>query len=292
MSEKGVPHLKTTACLVIAVLTIACSREVPPKAVAQEYARALYARDLSQAYRLISARDRQWKPEAVFVTESGTPTGNTLELARHLASFIEVVSAEQTVTGDLAAVKLRLRLPDANAPAVAGLVRNWDEAALNALSPREGERIREELDQLHRSGRLPVLEGEEAFELVRETEGWRVAVHWAEAIRVRFRTRIPAGLPLQAVPQEQELLVKAGEPVQMTVRLTNGSGQDLSMRVNHEIEPAAAATSLVFIQCPLLLPVKLGPRDAKDFSSTFMVADGLSNPTRAFQVTFGFRPAE
>jgi hypothetical protein len=274
------------------VLATACSREVAPEGVAQEYARALYARDLSRAYAMISSQDRRWKSEEEFVAEGEGPSGNALELARHLASYIEVASAQKTMTADRAEVKLKLRLPDANAPVVAGLVRDWDEAALNALPPGEEERIRRELDRLHRSGRLPVLDGEETFALVKEAEGWRVVVDWAEAIRVRFRTRIPEGIPLMAEPQEQELLVRAGEPVEMTVRLTNGLGRELSMRVSHEIEPEAAAPALVFLHCPLLLPVKLAPGATKEISSSFMVADSLPNPTRTIQVTFGFRPGE
>ncbi len=281
-----------TALLGLLFLAAACSRETSPERVALEYGRARYARDLLKAYRLISARDRQWKTEGAFVAAGEAPTGNALELARHLASFIELVSAEKKVTGDRAGVKLRLRLPDANAPEIVGLVREWDEAALNALSESEREGIRKELDQLHQAGKLPMLEGDESFELVREEVGWRVVVHWAESIRVRFRTRIPEGLPLRAVPPEQELLVKPGEPAQITVQLTNGSAKNLSMRVSHEIEPKAAAPSLVFLQCPLLLPVRLGAREAKEFSTTFMVAEGSPTQTRAFEVTFAFRPPE
>lgn len=292
MRGEVIPRRRMTACLILLVLAIACSREVAPETVALEYGRARYARDLLKAYRLISTRDRQWKTEGAFVAEGEAPTGNALELARHLASFIELVSAEKKVTGDRAGVKLRLRLPDANAPEIVGLVREWDEAALNALSESERERIRKGLDQLHQAGKLPMLEGDESFELVREEVGWRVVVRWAESIRVRFRTRIPEGLPLRAVPPEQELLVKPGEPAQITVQLTNGSAKNLSMRVSHEIEPKAAAPSLVFVQCPLLLPVRLGAREAKEFSTTFMVAGGGPDHTKSFQVTFAFRPGE
>jgi hypothetical protein len=49
--------------------------------VALVYARALYARDLGQAYRLISAQDQRWKTEAVYVKEGEGATGHALELA-------------------------------------------------------------------------------------------------------------------------------------------------------------------------------------------------------------------
>ena len=279
------------AWLTILFLLVSCGREDPPQQVALEYARALYSRDLSRAYRQLSAQDRAWKTEAVFVAEGDAPTENALALARHLASFIEVASAEGKITGDRAEVKLTLRLPNANAPEVAGLVQDWDEAALNALSETEAERIRKDLDDLHRSGRLPTLEGEEAFELVRESSGWRLVFQTAGAIRVRFTARIPEGLPLQVDPQEQDLRVRSGEPVQMSLRLKNGSGRDVSVRVTHVIEPKDAAPFLVFLQCPLLLPLKLSPRESKEISSSFMIAGNAPAQMREFRVTFAFRRA-
>ncbi len=273
------------------VIVAACGREVPPETVAVEYARALYAHDLSRAYRLLSAQDRERKPEAVFVAEGDAPTGNALELARQLASFIEIVSTEKKITGDRAGVKLKLKLPDANAAEVAGFVRDWDVAALNAISAKELETIQKGLDEIHRSGRLPTLEGEEKFELVREGVGWRVVVNWAAGVRVHFRTRIPAVLPVRAVPEEQRVLVKPGEQFQMSLRLTNTSGQELSLRVAHDIEPKAAAPSVVFVQCPLLLPVQLPPGESREYSSTLMIAGDVPDRRDEVQVTFTFRSA-
>jgi hypothetical protein len=279
------------AWLALLIVVAACGREVPPETVAVEHARALYAHDLSRAYRLLSAQDRERKTEATFVAEGDAPTGNTLELARHLASFIEVVSTEKKITGDRAEVKLKLRLPNANAAEVAGLALDWDVAALNAISQKELDRIRKSLDELHGSGRLPTLEGEERVEVVREGAGWRVVVNWAAGVQVHFRTRIPADLPVRAVPEEQRVLVKPGEQFQMSLRLMNPSGEELSLRVAHEIEPKAAAPSVVFVQCPLLLPVQLPPGDTREYSSTMMIAAGAPDRMEEVQVTFTFRSA-
>lgn len=280
------------ACLMLLFLLVACGREVAPEEVALEYARALYAQDRTSAYRLLSAQDRAWQTEAAFMAKGDAPTGNALGLTRHLASFIEVASAETRLAGDRAKVRLALRLPSANAPEVTGLVQDWDEAALNALSEKEAEKIRTGLDDLHRSGRLPMLEGEEVFELVRESSGWRMVLHTAGAIRVRFTARILEGLPLQADPREQELRVRSGEPVQMSLRLKNGSGRDVSVRVTHVIEPKDAAPFLVLLQCPLLLPVKIPPRESQEISSSFMIAGNAPARMRDFRVTFAFRRVE
>ncbi len=289
MRGRAASHPNFAACLAVVVLASACGREIPPETVAVEYARALYARDLPRAYRLLSAQDRERKTEAAFVAEGDAPTGNALGLARHLASFIEIVSAEKKITGGRA--ELQLRLPNANAPEVAGVARDWDVAALNALSETEAERIRTGLDHLHRSGRLPMLEGDETFELVREPSGRRLVLLRAGTIPVRFRTRSPEELPVRVTPAEQDLVVKPGEPFQMRVSLTNQSGQQLSMRVSHEIEPKVAASSVVFVQCPLLLPVQLPPGDTREYSSTMMIAAGAPDRMEGVQVTFRFRSA-
>jgi hypothetical protein len=281
-----------SAWLGLLVILVACAREVPPEAVALEYARVLYARDLPRAYELISAQDRRWKGEATFVAEGEAFTGNLLEATRYLASFVEAKSVQKTVANDRAEVTLTLKLPNASAPEIAGLFRKWDEAALAAFSASDRDSIRKALDRLRQAGALPVLEGDETFVLVREREGWRVLLNWAAGIRIHFRTRIPEGLPLQAIPEEQDLLVKSGAPFTITVRLSNGSGRGLSMRVAHEIEPKGAASSLVFLQCLLLLPLTLRPKEAKELSSTFMIAGEGPDAAEAFQITFAFRAAE
>lgn len=221
---RAIPEGNLPACLGFFLLLAACSQEVPPETVTLEYAKALYARDLPMAYRLISSGDRESKGETAFVAEGGPVRGFALEVSRQLASFIQLASVERKVTPGGAEVKLKLRLPDANAPEIAGLIGEWDEAALNALPEKAAERIRRGLDELHRSGRLPTLEGEETFELVKEASGWRLVLHLAGAVRIRFTARIPEGLSLQVDPREQELRVRPGEPVRMSVRLTNGSG--------------------------------------------------------------------
>ena len=78
----------------------------------------------------------------------------------------------------------------------------------------------------------------------------------------------------------------------MALRLRDGSGRDLSPRVTHVIEPMDAAPFLVFLQCPLLLPLKLPPRESKEISSSIMIAGNVPAQMREFRVTFAFRRAE
>jgi cytochrome c oxidase assembly protein Cox11 len=78
----------------------------------------------------------------------------------------------------------------------------------------------------------------------------------------------------------------------MSLRLKNDSGRDVSVRVTHVIEPKDAAPYLVFLQCPLLLPLKIPPRESQEISSSFMIAGNAPEQMRDFQVTFAFRRVE
>jgi len=123
------------------------------------------------AYDLISTDDRRVKDAETFRRERGEASGFARDVARQIASFIAAVPLERTIRGARATVKLRLRLPDANAAEIAALVLDWDEPLLNAVSRTEQEQITQKLTQLHRDRRIPMLEGEETFTLVREGSG-------------------------------------------------------------------------------------------------------------------------
>ncbi len=149
------------------LLLASCAREAGPEDVALEYARTLYAGGAAGAYRLLSAQDRRVKDEATFLRERSRATGFALELAGRLASYIEATLVKTASEGAHVTVTLKLRLPDANAPAIATLAHQWDERRLGALSRPERWRILKDLDRLHRTRAPVTLEGEETFELNR-----------------------------------------------------------------------------------------------------------------------------
>ena len=274
------------------LLVSSCAHEAKPEEVALEYGRALYASDLERAYRLISADDRRVKDEATFGRERGPATGFALEVARQLASFMEATAAETKISGERASVKIKVRLPDANAPEVAALVADWDERRLDALPQAERERLTRRLDQLHRSKQLPMLEGEETFDLVREQAGWRVFLNWAGGVRVRFRAALREKIPLQVTVSPEEALVSPGERVHVTLQATNRSAQDIVARVNHRIDPRVQADSLALLQCPLLIPVTLKPAQTEEFRSEYLLLKDVPGDTKEFQLTYEFSPVK
>jgi len=276
--------------LVVALLLSACAQEATPEAVSLKYSRALYASDLGQAYRLIATEDHRVKDEETFRREGGAVAGFALEVARQLASFIEAARVETKINGDRAAVTLRIRLPDANAPELSALIAGWDEGRLNALSRKEQEEISQKLGRLHRSGQLPMLEGEETFELVRERAGWRVVLNWAAGVHIRFLAAAPPALPLALSLTPEETVVVPGGRVHVTLRAANHSARDIVARVTHRIEPKSQADSLALLRCPLLLPVTLRAGETEEFRSEYLLLKDARHTAKQLQVTYEFAP--
>ena len=291
-SERGVRRPSAINWLAAVLLLSSCAQEANLEDVALEYGRALYASDLERAYRLISADDRRVKDAEAFRREGGAATGFALEVARQLASFIEATPVETRVSGERATIKMKVRLPDANAPEVAALVADWEEKRLNALPQSERERIRRRLDQLHQSKQLPMLEGEETFELVRERAGWRVFLNWAGGVRVRFFATAPQTLRLDISITPEEALATPGERIHVTLRAANRSARDIVARVTHRIDPNAQADSLALLQCPLFIPVTLKPGQTEEFRSEYLLLKDIPADTKEFQVTYEFSPVK
>lgn len=276
----------------VSLVLLACVREPGPEEVALRYARALYATDLAEAYRFIASEDRRVKDQATFRRERGEASGFALDVARQLASFIEATPVEKAVRGTRATVRFKIRLPDANAPEIVGLVGEWDERRLNALPRTEREKIPRELDRLREAGRIPMLDGEETFELVREGSAWRVSLNFASGVRVRFQARAPESLALRLTVSPEEARVVPGDRVRVTVRATNLSGQAARARVSHRVEPRTQADSLALLQCPLLMPVTLSAGQSQEFVSEYLVLKDAPQEVKEFRVMYEFAPVE
>jgi len=274
------------------LLLAGCARASGPGEVALEYARALYASDAARTYRLISTEDRRVKDEGAFHRQRDQVAGFALEVANQLASFIEATPAETTIRRERARVRLKLRLPDANAPEIAALVHEWDERRLNALSRAEREEITRKLNQLHRAQKIPMLEGIETFELVREHSGWRLFLNWAGGVQIRFRISVGETIPLQVSVSPEEVLITPGERVRVTVRAKNLSTRDFVARVGHRTEPKAQGDSLALLQCPLFVPVTLEAGQSEEFVSEYLLLKDVPKEARQFQVTYEFFPGK
>lgn len=258
--------------------------------VALRYGRAVYANDAQAIWRLLSTDDRRVKDEATFRRQQRRLDGFTHQVVQQLAGFITATPVSATFTDERASVTLRFRLPDANAPAIRTLMHDWDEERLNRLDDGERRRVREQLDQLQREGRLPTIEGDETVELVREASGWKVFLNWAAVgVRVQFGRAVDRGRPLEVTVTPAAAVLAPGERIRVTVRARNNDRREVTTRVGHRIEPEAHADSLALLLCPLFLPVTLAPGEAREFVSEYLLLADVPAAARTFTVTYQFR---
>jgi hypothetical protein len=251
------------------------------------YLRASYARDYKQAYRFISAKDRQLKPEAVYVRERGAFTGFTLVAARRLADEIAVEPASITATGERVKIRAALKLPDAES--LSELLQEWDEEKLNALAPAEQRKILAALDELGRSRRMKMVEGVEEFALVKEDEGWRMALDWDAGLRISLSAVVPPDGDIEAEPVPRATVVKLSEPFRISYRVKNNSDKTLRTRIVHKVEPEGMAPYLDIVECALLLPTSVDPGEQAEYFTTYFVRGDLPENARNLKIIYEFK---
>jgi Cytochrome c oxidase assembly protein CtaG/Cox11 len=258
-----------------------------PVLVLSRYLKASYARDYKQAYRFISSKDRQLKPEKVYVRERGTFSGFTLAAARKLAESIAIEPVKITADGDRTRIRAALKLPDAGS--LAPLLMDWDEEKLNALPSADQRKILATIDRLSRSGTIKTIQGEEEFALVKEDKTWRLALDWDAALRVSFASVVPADGALEAEPIPRETVVKSSEPFRISYRVSNRSGKALRTRIIHKVEPQELREYLDIIECALLLPTSVPAGQQAEYSTTYLVRGDLPESARKFNITYEFK---
>lgn len=261
------------------------SFEDPAQAL-DHYVRALYARDLREAYRLLSSQDRGLKKEKSYLREQGAFGGFTLEAAKTLAKFIEMTPMEKSLDGDHARFELGLRLPDANQ--LSAQLLGWDEERLNALPASEQRAIIERLTRWGREGKLPLVEGKDSFELVKESRGWRLFLNWAAGVRVIFGASVPESLAIEAEPVQRAAIIRPGELFTVAYRVKNHSHEEVTTRILHRVGPQELAQQLDLVECGLLLPVRLSPGEKREYLSTYQVRGELPEGQRRLFVTYEF----
>jgi hypothetical protein len=258
-----------------------------PVEVLEKYLRFLYARDFRRVYRFISAADRELKTRNEYVRERGSFHGVALEAARKLSHQIAIRPLTQQTEGIQNRVRIAITLPDANA--VSDLLLGWDEKRLDALPASEQKQILRTIDQLIRDGKLPMIEGEEEFVLVREASQWQVFLDWAAGIQVRFAASLPANGALAAKPTTEETVARSGDLFTVGFKVRNQGAREILTRIVHRVEPKEIAEYLDLVECALLLPVRLRPGEEQVFNSTYIVRGDLPEGTRNLSVTYEFK---
>ena len=260
-------------------------RQDPVETLTQ-YLKFLYARDFRQAYRFISADDQRLKLPSEYLRERGAFTGFALDVARKLAVLIELRPLSNQLEGAHHRVTVAMKLPDANS--IAKLMLDWDENKLNALSVTERKNLLGTIDSLIGAKKLPMIEGEEKFVLVKEGSKWKVFLDWAAGAHVQFAATLPPGAQLAAEPLTKQTVARSGDLFTVGFKVTNPTAKEIMTRIVHRVEPKELAQYLDLVECALLLPVPIRPGETQTYRSTYVVRGDLPDGTKTLNVTYEF----
>jgi hypothetical protein len=175
--------------------------------ILKQYLTAVYSRDYDAAYQWISAADREVKSREQYLRENPSFSGLTLRLVRALADRMEITDVRSADHGDKTTLRFNLKLPDASDASLQKIFLEFDLDRINRLSVEESQAIEEQLKTLAKNNKLPMLEGEEQWELVKEADGWRVFLNWSGATRVLFEAKVMEGLHWRFEPVQDEVFV-------------------------------------------------------------------------------------
>ncbi|MGH7886674.1 MAG: cytochrome c oxidase assembly protein, partial [Candidatus Binatia bacterium] len=257
---------------------IAANPRQDPVETLTQYLKLLYARDFRQAYRFISADDQRLKLPSEYVRERGPFTGFSLEVARKLAALIVLRPVSHQLQGAQNQLTVAMKLPDANS--IAKLLRDWDENKLNALPAIDRKNLLAILDGLISAKKLPMIEGEEKFVLVKEGSKWKVFLDWAGGAQVQFAATLPPGAQLAAEPLTKQTVARSGDLFTVGFRVTNPTAKEIVTRIVHRVEPKEHAQYLDLVECALLLPVRIRPGETQTYRSTYIIRGDLPDGTK------------
>ncbi len=287
--------IQRTATLLL--LGIGCSVSSPawsaqwaPEETVREYIQAVYTRNYAEAYRLISEADKRYKSREEYLQENISFTGVAQRLVTQLASYITYDDPRTEIHGDQATVIVGLSLPDGNNPRLRDLFFDFQEEQLKALSEAQRQGLVQKLTQAHQAGEMPVIVGEERFDLVREVDGWKVFLNWAGAVLVRFTGEAMMGLPWEFEPVQIEVRAPPGETLRASYRVKNLSDTPDYGKARLVILPTDEYFEI--IQCFCFIRQTLNPGEEKELSLLFRVRRDVPPTVGTIEARYEFYPLE
>ena len=258
-----------------------------PLATVDGYLRATYARDFSHAYDHLSSADQRERTRQNFVNSQGAYSGFTLQVARQLASYMQLWLIDRQESGGRFVMKVGYRVP---APAeLNDLLLNWDQDRLNALSAEKQKEVVAELDRRNKSGKLLNIEGQETIELMEEPEGWKIFLDWAAGTRVLLQSKLSGGGKLLEVRfAAAEVMAKNDELFLVNLKIRNPGAHTVTFTVGHLLEPPAAADDLQLVECGLLTPTTLDARQEKEFAMAYQLNTTAGQSRREIKLIYEF----
>lgn len=258
-----------------------------PGQVIQAYLRATYARDLVNAYRYISTKDRSVRDMNRYIQQRGAFSGFTLDVAKRVSESIQISVVKMEESANRAQVEIRYNVPDPKK--IAPLIFNWDPFRLNALPAGERSEILIALEKWKNDGATEMREGREKFELVKEGDEWRVFLNWAKGVSIPVRLDLLKAQDLDVRLSKNEFIVQPGDLFEISLKIKNPTKHAVTVRIGHLVEPQDVADYLDFVQCGFLLPVTIAPGKEQEYSGTYMLRGNIPEGVRQLKLNYDFR---
>ncbi len=257
--------------------------------VVNKYVGALYARDFRAAYEQLSGADRRLKDVHSYSRERGEFRDFILDAARAVARSVEVSLLEQRIEPDRAAIKVKASVPDAEK--LNGLLLDWDGQRLERLTPAERKSLLETIERRQRDKTIAIVAGDETFNLVKESGGWKIFVNWAAGVKLTFQPAIPRSTPVEMKIAQKEVASRAGQIFRVAMKIKNTGNQTLATRIGHLVEPQELRDYLDLVDCGFILPVRLPPGKEEEFVTTYLLRGTLPDQVRQMSVTYAVSAA-
>jgi hypothetical protein len=248
------------------------SARAEPIEIVKIYLRAAHARDSATTYRHISSIDKRVRNEKTYIRSQDNFSAFALDLAKRLAGDMDVWVIEQKLGSTKARLEVGYRVPTGDE--ISSQLFDWNSDKLNSLSPPERTALIATWEKVKKSGKLITVEGREIFDLVLENDGWKIFLDWRSRHRVAFKTSRPLK-ELEVKFLRNDLLVKPNEPFQVDIKVTNRTDRGIVAKLNHLFEPRRMEKNIDMIACGSLLPLRLGPQETQDISSSYLVRGKL-----------------
>lgn len=262
----------------------------PPDEMALAYVQAVYAHDYAKAWEFISVADKQSKTREVYLAENGSWSGLRQELAGKLAGWIQFSQTKLDIVGDRATLIVQVQAPNGNQPEVYDILQAAERET--ELTVTEQRALFDQLERMYAANQIEILEGDQTFTLVRESEGWRVSMGWDEAIIVKLIAAVSPDLDWEFYPLQTEVRALPGETLAATYRAINRSDQPITAKGKHLILPEAYKDYFTTIQCFCFIQQTLQPGESQDMKLVFRIDFDLPAEVREFENKYIFYPIE
>jgi len=251
--------------------------------VARSYFRALLARDYDAAYRHISAADRRLLLETDYGPAQERLSGFALRLARMVAAQTEFRVLEHEVSSHRARLSFDYKAPASDE--LFGVLFEWDEDKLNALSSVQRRRVIRAVATMKAAPNPISTEGRETLRLVNENGDWKIFLDWASGLPISFDAAVPENSQVAVDVLVRRLFAGADEPFQTSLKIKNRGRHEVVARIDHRIEPEEYAGHVAMIACGFLRPIVLQPGEDRLVSSAYLLDPGIPKST-ALNITF------